>query len=133
MKSQHYLLATGLLALSLCLAGPVQANPEAMGQRGLKDSFADMDYNRDGKVDRDEFLKAHPNLKPEAFNAIDVNNDMVITREEWDAFARGHKKELTMPGMGTDKGAHKAMPPKHGAPGIMPPKGGKPVPPPAGK
>ena len=95
MKLKHLLAAT-LVALPL-VATQAQANNEPMGQRGLSDSFAAMDYNNDNKVDRDEFLKSHPSLRPEAFDAIDINKDKVITREEWEAFAKGHKKELSMP------------------------------------
>lgn len=134
MNFARYMIATGLaalpLALSLTLAAPAQANPEMAGQRGLSDSFATMDYNRDGKVDRDEFARAHPSLRPEAFAAIDVNKDLVITREEWEAFSKGHSKNM---GMGAMPPADKGTP-KAGKPGmITPPKGGakgdKPMPP----
>lgn len=117
MNMKH-LLAAGLAALPLLLANTAQANPEMAGQRGLSDSFATMDYNRDGKIDRDEFAKAHPDLRIEAFDAIDINKDKVITREEWDNFAKGHKMKMSMP-----------APSSHAPHGITPPKDGKPVPP----
>ena len=126
------LLAAGLVALPLMLAHTAQANPEMAGQRGLSDSFAAMDYNRDGKVDADEFARAHPDLRPEAFGAIDINKDKVITREEWDNFAKGHKMKMSMPA--PEKGQMgKPASPKHAPHGITPPKDGKPVPPVAPK
>ena len=101
MNMKH-LLAAGLAALPLLLANTAQANPEMAGQRGLSDSFAAMDYNNDGKIDSTEFARAHPDLRPEAFSAIDLNGDKVITREEWEKFAKGHRMEMSMPP--SDKG-----------------------------
>ena len=121
MNLKH-LLAAALVALPL-VATQAQANPEPMGQCGLSDSFAAMDYNNDNKVDKDEFLRSHPSLRPEAFDAIDINKDKVITREEWAAFAKGHKKELSMPP--ADKGNSGKTKDKLG---ITPPKAGKTAP-----
>ena len=128
MNLKHLLAAAFFTFAALpIVATPVQANPEPMGQRGFSDGFAAMDYNSDNKVDRDEFLRSHPNLRPEAFDAIDINKDKVITREEWDNFVKGHKMEMGMPP--ADKGQDKGkMGKPAGKMGITPPKGGKPAP-----
>ena len=103
MNLKHLLAAAifTLAALPL-VATSAHANPEPMVQRGLSDSFAAMDYNNDGKIDSTEFARAHPDLRPEAFSAIDLNGDKVITREEWEKFAKGHRMEMSMPP--SDKG-----------------------------
>ena len=130
--NMRLLLAAGLAALPLLLANTAQANPEMMGQRGLTDSFATMDYNRDDKVDRDEFARAHPDLRTEAFDAIDINKDKVIIREEWDNFVKGHKMKMDMPAPAPSSHApHGITPPKDGKP--VAPKGDKPVAPIDGK
>ena len=131
MNMKH-LLAAGLVALPLMLAHTAQANPEMAGQRGLSDSFAAMDYNQDGKFDSTEFARAHPDLRPEAFAAIDINKDKVIIREEWDNFVKGHKMKMDMPAPAPSSHApHGITPPKDGKP--VAPKGDKPVAPIDGK
>ena len=74
-----------------------QAMPPMGGMQGGMDmskagqaSFDKMDADKDGKVSQEEFLKAHPGMKPEAFARIDKNGDKVITSEEW-GFQHGRR------------------------------------------
>ena len=82
------------LAALLCLfcAAPAPANPGMAGQsgKGAEASFARMDTKGDGKVTREAFFAAFPQMKEGAFAAIDANNDGIITREEWMNFSKGH-------------------------------------------
>ena len=95
-------LATGLFAVP-----PAQARPEMAGQNA-EARFDAMDANKDGKVSREEFFAAQPNMKEGAFAAIDADGDGALTLKEWKDFSAGHGKEGGMGAMG-------AMPPS--APG----------------
>ncbi len=104
--------------LGLALAhGPALAMPGAGKSAG---SFQKMDADKDGKVSKEEFSKAHPGMKESTFSVLDKNGDGYLTQEEWDSFMQGH-------------GAMKAQ--QGAAPGSCPVKpGAMPmVTPPAGK
>jgi hypothetical protein len=68
---------------------------------GCQDRFDSMDTNKDGKVTKDEFMKApHGKGYPEQmFNAMDVNGQGYITKDQ---FCSGK-------GMGMGKGMGKGM------------------------
>lgn len=78
-------LATGFFC------APAHAKPEMAGQNASA-RFSAMDGNKDGKVSREEFFAAHPQMREGAFVAIDANADGTLTLEEWEAFAAGHGK-----------------------------------------
>ena len=95
-------------------------------------SFDKMDADKDGKVSQEEFLKAHPGMKPEAFARIDKNGDKVITSEEWGQFMVGHSSMgggqggspmggMGMPPAGMPQSG--SMPPSGEMPMVMPPQG----------
>ena len=65
------------------------ARPEMTGQ-STEERFAAMDADKDGKITREEFFKAQPQMKEGAFIAIDTDADGVITLEEWKTFITGH-------------------------------------------
>ncbi len=65
------------------------ARPEMTGQTS-EERFTAMDADKDGKVSREEFFAAQPQMKEGAFTAIDANTDGFITLEEWKAFISGH-------------------------------------------
>lgn len=129
------------IACALCFgfaagqeAGADQAMPPMGGMQGGMDmskagqaSFDKMDADKDGKVSQEEFLKAHPGMKPEAFARIDKNGDKVITSEEWGQFMVGHSSMgggqggSPMGGMGMPQSG--SMPPSGEMPMVMPPQG----------
>lgn len=79
------------------------ARPEMTGQT-TEDRFAAMDTDKDGKVSREEFFAAQPQMKEGAFVAIDTDKDGLITLEEWKTFISGHAMgNEQRPGMGTPK------------------------------
>lgn len=116
-----------------------QAMPPMGGMQGGMDmskagqaSFDKMDADKDGKVSQEEFLKAHPGMKPEAFARIDKNGDKVITSEEWGQFMVGHSSMgggqggspmggMGMPPAGMPQSG--SMPPSGEMPMVMPPSG----------
>ena len=116
-----------------------QAMPPMGGMQGGMDmskagqaSFDKMDADKDGKVSQEEFLKAHPGMKPEAFARIDKNGDKGITSEEWGQFMVGHSSMgggqggspmggMGMPPAGMPQSG--SMPPSGEMPMVMPPQG----------
>lgn len=87
-------LATGIFAVP-----SAEAKPEMAGQNA-ETRFSAMDGNKDGKVSREEFFAAQPNMKEGAFAAIDTDNDGILTLKEWQAFFSDHGKGGAMGGMG---------------------------------
>ena len=96
-------LATGLFPVH-----PVKANPE-MAAKNAEARFAAMDADKNGKVSREEFFAAHPQMKEGAFAAIDADADGHLSLEEWKGFAAGHGKE-GMNAMQHSSKAHDAAP-----------------------
>ena len=98
-----------------------EARPEKAAQKTLEDRYTKMDANADGKVAREEFFAAHPQMKEAAFTAIDTDKDGFISLEEWQGFAAGHQSssdsQADQEGMGGKTGM--------GGMGGMPPQGGK--------
>ena len=82
-----------LLAFAgLCLAAtPAEARPENAGQTA-QSRFAAMDENKDGSLSREEFFKALPSMREEAFGAIDTDAGGTISVAEWNAFFSNHGK-----------------------------------------
>ena len=79
------------LAMFLGLAlvhGPALAMPGA--GKSSAESFQKMDADKDGKVSKEEFSKAHPGMKESTFGVLDKNGDGCLTQEEWDSFMQGH-------------------------------------------
>ena len=99
------------LALAVALAAgffsipPAEARPEMAGQNA-EARFTAMDANKDGKLSREEFFAAQPQMKEGAFAAIDGDNDGFISLEEWLDFATGHGKGGGMNGMSPVKPGH---------------------------
>ena len=52
--------------------------------------FVAADTNRDAVLDREEFIKAFPGMKPEAFAIIDADRNGRISQTEWAGFFKGH-------------------------------------------
>ena len=102
------LRSLSLLAFAgLCLAAtPAQARPEMAGQTA-QSRFDAMDENKDGGLSREEFFKALPSMREEAFGAIDTEANGSISMAEWNAFFSNHGKpaegEQGMGGMGQPK------------------------------
>lgn len=119
-----------LLAALLLSPGAAEARPEMAGQNAAS-RFAAMDADKDGKLSREEFFAAQPNMKEAAFVAIDTDKDGFISAAEWEGFATDHgKSEAQMPqghppqGMGKDaSGAEGASSGKDGgaAPSLLMP------------
>lgn len=116
------------IACALCLGFAAGQEAGAADQA----SFDKMDADKDGKVCQEEFLKAHPGMKPEAFARIDKNGDKVITSEEWGQFMVGHSSMgggqggspmggMGMPPAGMPQSG--SMPPSGEMPMVMPPQG----------
>lgn len=137
----HMMLPALACALCFGVASQAEAADQSMppmGQMGGMDmskagqaSFSKMDADGDGKVTQEEFLKAHPGMKPEAFARIDKDGDKAITAEEWGQFMVGHSSMgggQGAPMGGMPGGKPMAMPPAGSMPGsgdmpmVMPPK-----------
>lgn len=107
------------LVLGLALAAaPAAAMPGA--GKSSAESFQKMDADKDGKVTKEEFAKAHPGMKESTFGVLDKDNNGCLTQEEWDSFMQGHGAMKAQPG-GAAPGA---CPVKPGAmPMVTPPAG----------
>lgn len=118
------------LALAMALAAgffsvtPAEARPEMAGQNA-EARFTAMDANKDGKLSREEFFAAQPQMKEGAFVAIDSDNDGFITLKEWNDFAAGHGKSGGMGGMPPAAPGHAS----EGSSGTVPAPGGSGQPP----
>ena len=108
-----------------------QAMPPMGGMQGGMDMSKAGQASFD-KMSQEEFLKAHPGMKPEAFARIDKNGDKVITSEEWGQFMVGHSSMgggqggspmggMGMPPAGMPQSG--SMPPSGEMPMVMPPQG----------
>ncbi|SDF14152.1 EF-hand domain-containing protein [Desulfovibrio legallii] len=94
---RHCLACT--LTLLALWAAPAWALPGANGEAPKEDTFSRMDTDKSGTVSPQEFKAAFPDMRDEAFAAIDTNKDNVIDRAEWDAFVKNHSAGM-MQGMG---------------------------------
>lgn len=80
-------------ALAVVVAAPAFAQPPAGGPggggRGMLPDFATMDANKDGKVSKEEFIKALPEQAKERgeqmFTRRDANTDGSLSKEEAEA------------------------------------------------
>jgi hypothetical protein len=81
-----------------------------------KGTFAAMDKDGNGRVDREEFQAAFPNLKSKAFEAVDADADGTVSLEEWKAFRQAHTgaRQSAMPpgSYGTPAGQPLIRPPR---------------------
>ena len=83
-----------LLALVL-MASPSFAMPGmGSGSGGTVDKFSQMDTDKNGKVTSEEFKALFPNMREEAFMAIDKDGDKFISVEEWNAFMKDHSSGM---------------------------------------
>jgi hypothetical protein len=58
---------------------------------GMKMSeMSEIDSNNDGEINFDEFSAPTTEKLKNGFDMLDVNNDEVISTEEWDEFLRVH-------------------------------------------
>ena len=83
-----------LLAALVLMASPAQAMPGMGGGGGSADKYSQMDTNKDGKVSREEFKALFPNMREEAFVAIDKDGDGFISIDEWNAFMKDHSSGM---------------------------------------
>lgn len=95
-------LSCGLAMAALCLfAVPCMAMPgmqQSGDQKELEEQakknatifYEKADTNKDGKLSKEEFLKALPNMKDQAFTVIDSDKDGSISLDEWMAFTVMH-------------------------------------------
>lgn len=96
------------LMAALLLAVPATALATTERAGNVVDKFVQMDKNSDGKVSRDEFFAAYPQMHEAAFEAIDTSKDKFISPEEWKNFSQGHSRDMMSSGMG---GMGGTMPP----------------------
>ncbi len=86
-------------ALFLLAASKTEARPE-MGAQNVEARFHAMDTDKNGKVSREEFFAAQPQMKEGAFLAIDADKDNELSLEEWKGFVLDHGKQESRPGAG---------------------------------
>ena len=91
MKRSKLIVLVGLVTVFLT-AGMAFAQGGGQGKdgqgapmTGCQDRFDSMDVNKDGKVTKDEFMRApHGNGYPEQmFNTMDVNGQGYITKDQF--------------------------------------------------
>lgn len=70
-----------IILAAMIIAAPVAAQPGAGMSRGQEFIFRKMDTNRDGAVDRQEYLTA----MQERFDQTDANHDGMLTQDEMTA------------------------------------------------
>lgn len=84
-----------LLAALVLMASPSHAMPGmGNGSGGMGDKFTQMDTDKDGKVSREEFKALFPNMREEAFVAIDKDGDNFISVDEWNGFMKEHSSGM---------------------------------------
>ena len=84
-----------LLAALVLMASPIHAMPGmGSGSGGMGDKFSQMDADKDGKVSREEFKALFPNMREEAFVAIDKDGDGFISIDEWNGFMKDHSSGM---------------------------------------
>ncbi len=96
-------ISCGLAMAAFCLfAVPCMAMPGMQQQSGDQKELEEQakknatmfyekaDTNKDGKLSKEEFLKALPNMKEQAFTVIDTDKDGSISLDEWIAFTVMH-------------------------------------------
>lgn len=81
----------GALLLLFCASPQSHARPEKAAQ--VETRFQAMDKDKDGKVSREEFFAAHPQMKEGAFVSLDTDKDGFLSLDEWRAFAADHGSE----------------------------------------
>ncbi|MDO5538126.1 MAG: hypothetical protein Q4F72_11440 [Desulfovibrionaceae bacterium] len=108
------------------------ADDQALMNAAVK-SFQKADTSKDDELSKEEFLKAYPSMKEEAFTAIDTDRNGSISRQEWQTFAIGHSMGRSGQGSGMPGGmGGMSMPPSHstggsGLPMVTPPSANTPV------
>ncbi len=128
-----------ILTLVLGLTTQAYAMPPqgAQGTQSAEAKFTQMDTDKDGKVNLEEFKALYPTMKSNVFDIIDDNDDNIIDMKEWINFQNEHmsgmkneknKKVTTkVPGDAGGRGANQGMQPAETHPGgnmlIMPPAG----------
>ena len=119
----NYLLAS-LTLCSFAAAAPAMAMPgmqsgsgdqaqlEEQARKSAEQFYQKADANHDNKLSKEEFLKAQPNIKEQAFYAIDENKDGSISLEEWMAFTVRHAqgKQTPAPSSMHQGQAHEPLP-----------------------
>jgi LysM repeat protein len=70
-------LALGLLATVSACSG------------GDKDSFRNVDHDKNGSISYEELLFVFPDVTPEVFDRLDTNGDNVLSENEYAAFLKG--------------------------------------------
>lgn len=116
------------VALAFGFAGAAGAMPE-MAAQNADARFEGMDKDKDGKLSKEEFFGAMPQMKEGAFTSIDKDGDGYITLEEWRGFSVGHGKD-GKPAQGAGMGGMGGMqmPPRDGASAPAGEAGDKPAP-----
>ncbi|MDD4700650.1 MAG: calcium-binding protein [Desulfovibrio sp.] len=83
-----------LLALVLMASSSFAMPGMGSGSDGSVDKFGQMDTDKNGKVSREEFKALFPNMREEAFVAIDKDGDNFISVEEWNGFMKDHSSGM---------------------------------------
>ncbi len=96
-------ISCGLAMAAFCLfAVPCMAMPGMQQQSGDQKELEEQakknatmfyekaDTNKDGKLSKEEFLKALPNMKEQAFTVIDTDKNGSISLDEWISFTVRH-------------------------------------------
>ncbi len=113
----------GLATAALCLfAAPCMAMPGMQQQSGDQKELMEQakknaqlfyekaDTDKDGKLSKEEFLKALPNMKEQAFTVIDADKDGSISMDEWIAFTVRHAQGKQEPAAGKKPAAQEPLP-----------------------
>ena len=59
---------------------------------GDKDSFRNVDHDKNGKISYEELLFVFPDVTPDLFARLDLNSDGVLSDTEYAAFLQGEAK-----------------------------------------
>ncbi|WP_428569501.1 MAG: LysM peptidoglycan-binding domain-containing protein [Solidesulfovibrio sp. DCME] len=84
------------LALALC-AGLCACSG------GDKDSFRNVDHDKNGKISYEELLFIFPDVRPDVFARMDTDGDGALSEDEYKAFLKGEATAPTQPAPATPR------------------------------
>jgi Ca2+-binding EF-hand superfamily protein len=86
------------IVLTIALCFTVLAAAPAFAQMAGETPFASLDQDNDGRVSINEFRSYSTQFDVQAFNDADIDDNGLISPQEWEQYAQGYESGLLMPG-----------------------------------